>query len=108
MGTLGAPVGVRVARTVLVVAISASGVVSEGRSIAGLSLPLVDALGGPVGVGVAGTVLVVSVATSGMVGKGRGIAGLGLSLAVDPPATQQTSLASQTSTKKLGSKKAEG
>merc|ERR1719328_872610 len=45
MKTLGAPVSVRVAGTVLVVAISASRVVSKGRSIAGLSLPLVDALG---------------------------------------------------------------
>merc|ERR1711884_712889 len=43
--TLGAPVSVRVTRAVLVVAISASRVVSKGRSIAGLSLPLVDALG---------------------------------------------------------------
>merc|ERR1712038_1367087 len=41
MNTLGAPVGVRVAGTVLVVAISASRVVGKGRGIAGLSLPLV-------------------------------------------------------------------
>jgi len=43
--TLGAPVGVRVAGTVLVVAISASRVVSKGRGVARLSLPLVDTLG---------------------------------------------------------------
>merc|ERR1711884_264979 len=41
MDTLGAPVSVRVTRTVLVVAISASRMVSKGRGIAGLSLPLV-------------------------------------------------------------------
>merc|ERR1711884_687051 len=41
MDTLGAPVSVRVAGTVLVVAISASRVVGKGRGIAGLSLPLV-------------------------------------------------------------------
>merc|ERR1712045_167101 len=60
MNTLGAPVGVRVAGTVLVVAISASRVVSKSRGIAGLSLPLVDALGRPVCVRV-GTVLVVAI-----------------------------------------------
>merc|ERR1719247_3265678 len=41
MKTLGAPVSVRVAGTVLVVAISASRVVGKGGGIAGLSLPLV-------------------------------------------------------------------
>merc|ERR1711884_836469 len=50
MNTLGAPVGIRVARTVLVVAVSASRVVGKGRGVTGLSLPLVDALGRPVGV----------------------------------------------------------
>merc|ERR1712012_539428 len=82
MKTLGAPVSVRVAGTVLVVAISASRVVSKGRSIAGLSLPLVDALGRPISVGVARSVLVVSVATSRVIGKGRGVAGLSLPLVV--------------------------
>merc|ERR1719192_653568 len=82
MKTLGAPVSVRVAGTVLVVAISASRVVSKGRSIAGLSPPLVDALGGPISVGVARSVLVVSVATSRVIGKGRGVAGLSLPLVV--------------------------
>merc|ERR1711884_653009 len=43
MNSLGAPVGVRVARTVLVVAVSASRVVGKGRGVTGLSLPLVDA-----------------------------------------------------------------
>merc|ERR1712045_526498 len=80
--TLGAPVSVRVAGTVLVVAISASRVVGKGRGIARLSLPLVDALGRPVSVRVAGSVLVVSIAASGVVGKGRGIAGLSLPLVV--------------------------
>ena len=79
-GTLGAPVSIRVARTVLVVAIFASGMVRQSGSIAGLSLPLVDTLGGPVGVGVASTILVVAIFASGMVSKGRGIAGLSLPL----------------------------
>merc|ERR1712223_1191639 len=82
MDTLGAPVSVRVTRTVLVVAISASRVVSKGRGIARLSLPLVDALGRPIGVRVAGTVLVVAISASRVVGKGRGVAGLSLPLVV--------------------------
>merc|ERR1712088_114164 len=41
MKTLGAPVGVRVAGTVLVVSVATSRVVGKGRGVAGLSLPLV-------------------------------------------------------------------
>ena len=80
--TLGAPVGVRVARSVLVVPIAASRVVGKGGGIAGLSLPLVETLRGPVSVGVTRSILVVSIAASGVVGKGRGIAGLSLPLVV--------------------------
>merc|ERR1719415_239414 len=109
MDTLGAPVSVRVAGTVLVVAISASRMVSKGRGIAGLSLPLVDALGRPIGVRVAGTILVVPIAASRVVGKGRGIAGLSLPLVgTTPPSVQETSLASKSSNQKLSSKKGEG
>merc|ERR1712241_1274238 len=67
--TLGAPVLIRVAGTVLVVSISTSGVVGKSGLVRRLGLPLVQTLGAPVLIRVAGTVLVVSVATSGMVGK---------------------------------------
>merc|ERR1719247_1539380 len=94
MKTLGAPVSVRVAGTVLVVAISASRVVGKGRGIAWLSLSLVNALGRPVGVRVAGTILVVAISASRVVGKGGGIAGLSLPLVgTTPPSVQETSLA---------------
>merc|ERR1719422_2497794 len=42
--TLGGPVDIRVAGTVLVVAVAASRVVGKGRGVARLSLPLVKAL----------------------------------------------------------------
>merc|ERR1712018_499967 len=42
--TLGRPISVGVAGTVLVVAVSTSGVVSESRGVAGLSLPLMVAI----------------------------------------------------------------
>merc|ERR1712045_870759 len=59
--TLGAPVSVRVAGTVLVVAISASRVVGKGRGIAGLSLPLV----------VPEAVPVVDITVLGLIGAGQ-------------------------------------
>ena len=70
--TLGAPVDIRVARSVLVVSIATSGMVGKGGLVVGLrgiSLPLVETLGAPVLIRVAGAVLVVSVATSRVVGK---------------------------------------
>merc|ERR1719247_318183 len=112
MKTLGAPVSVRVAGSVLVVSVATSRVVGKGRGVAGLSLPLVvpeavpvvdvtvlglvgagqtsskeaktnqTTLGRPLSVGVARSVLVVSIAACGMVGKGRAVGGLSFSLLV--------------------------
>merc|ERR1719511_278953 len=79
--TLGAPVLIGVAGTVLVVPISTCRVVGKSGLVRRLSLPLVKTLGAPVLIRVAGTVLVVSVATSGVVGKSGLVVGLrGISL----------------------------
>merc|ERR1712165_294025 len=80
--TLGAPVLVRVAGTVLVVSIATSGVVGKSGLVGRLSFPLVQTLGAPVLIRVAGTVLVVSIATSGVVGKSGLVRRLSLPLVI--------------------------
>merc|ERR1712038_1466403 len=71
VSTLGGPVGVGVARAILVVSVTASRVVGKGGGIAGLSLPLVVAMASN-GEAVAIVLGGVAVAVSGVAVVGEG------------------------------------